>query len=151
MNYQNLAHLTSWLKQGAPEHLFTMQVAVAPSNTLPDDSWDFYQTNDASEDQLSKKKTDCGSVCCIAGAAAQFRGHYTPEKLAHKDWSVIQSEALEYLGLNPSKAEMRMIPLFDPDEAPHGCSPAQAAEALEIWAPHAAMGNLDFNPWEEDE
>lgn len=148
MNHDNINKVIDWLNRGAPEAVFSMKYALRPI----DDTWvgdpddEDYQELAPSE-RAKIGNNSCGSVCCIAGAAAQFDG-VSPTDPAYNAWSPIQDRALSYFGINPRDHERLpwMLPVFDPDLAPNNCSPQQAAEALARWAAHADK-NITFNPW----
>ena len=137
-NFENINKVIDWLNRGAPEVVFSMHYSNVPYDSLLIDADD---TDRFSPTELEKAlKGNCGSVCCIAGAAEQFSGMPATE---NPDWSTTQARALKYFGLPP--AELWMLPVFDPHMAPEPCSPQLAAKALALWAKH----NITFNPWPE--
>lgn len=144
-NFENINKVIDWLNRGAPEVAFSMTYSNITSKGLPvyeDDTDTFSPT------ELEKLLNGgCGSVCCIAGAAAQFSGMPPSENPA---WSDIQARALEYFGFDHDEDTPWMLPVFDPDYAPSPCSPQFAAQALELWAKYAKE-DIAYNPWPEIE
>lgn len=151
MNYENLNKVIDWLERGAPEVVFSMHYAL----TAIDDT-DLKNEDDPLDEgfhtlaltEQAKVRGGCGSVCCIAGAAAQFAGMKPDE---YDAWTDVQTRALNYFGIGVNESTPWMLPVFDPEWAPDNCTPRQAAEALKRWAEHADK-DITFNPWtEEDE
>lgn len=144
MNHKNLNSLIDWLERGAPEVVFSMNYGLRTLDEATDYDGGF--EFELPQSELNKfESRSCGSVCCIAGAAAQFDG--VPVENDY-DWNQIQSRALKYLGLPPTS--VWMLPVFDPDYAPEACTPKQAAQALKLWAEHAET-DIEFNPWPKDQ
>ena len=140
MNRENINKVIDWLKAGAPHAVFCMDYALVSINHLDED--DEYILANSEYQKLMAE--DCGSVCCIAGAAAQFGGASPTED---RTWFEIQALALKFFGIDPSEAEgMPMLRVFDPECAHSNCTPQQAAEALELWANQQDF-DINFNPW----
>ena len=125
----NRAQLMSWLKAGAPHMIFDMSYGVIDL-------------------EYAKVDTDatCGTVCCIAGAAALMsKGQIgLPAKETFFDEALffrISRAALEFLGLEREPHTGYDHALFDPkgNNGPNG--PAEAAIALQ-----RAFDGLD--PWD---
>ncbi len=141
MNYENLNKLIDWLEAGAPHRVFSMTIS-----NLPIDQVHYGDISLSASERRKFGNPDCGSVCCIAGAAAEFGGM---KPGAYEDWCDVQNAALEYLGIDPSSTDMWMLPVFDPEFAPSSCSPQQAAAALKRWAENQPF-HPEFNPWSEE-
>lgn len=143
---QNVQAVIDWLNKGAPEMAFSMHYSLRDLNELND----FLDDDDDEEfsPRELQKATDgsCGSVCCIAGAAAQFDG-VKPTDPAYDSWGPLQDRALSYFGVKKPEDCPWMLPVFDPDYAPPRCTPQQAALALERWA-NQPVFNITFDPWE---
>lgn len=146
MNHDNINKVIDWLNRGAPEMVFSMRYSLMDiENTcLDDDSDEDYEELPYSEQE--KISNGCGSVCCIAGAAAQYAGMKTTDACLD-GWSGIQDKALEFFGVTKPEKCRWMLPVFDPDEAPHGCTPQQAAKALKLWADQVYF-DIHYNPWD---
>lgn len=150
MNHENLNKVYAWLHKGAPEFVFSMNYSLRKieDTDVADKDWDedgYYRL--APSQRAKVDEGSCGSVCCIAGAAAQFDGAKPDE---YDSWTPIQDRALRYFGINPKDYDdiPWMLPVFDPDLAPPKCGPNQAAKALKLWADHVAItGDITFNPW----
>lgn len=150
MNHDNINKVIGWLHRGAPEVIFSMKYALrtiddtdVEDKDYPDDNEGYYALA-----YSQRQKVDaggCGSVCCIAGAAAQFDGAKPDD---YDEWSHVQKRALEYFGINPEDYDRIpwMLPVFDPDNAPDNCDPSTAAKALKLWAENTPF-NITFNPW----
>jgi len=152
MNLENLNKVIDWLHRGAPEMIFSMKYSLRTIDETDvadkDYTWDGYYALALS--QQAKVDTDsCGSVCCIAGAAAQFDGARPNE---YDEWGPIQKRALQYFGINPEDYDDLpwMLPVFDPDLAPDNCGPRTAAAALKRWAEQPVF-DINFNPWSHKE
>lgn len=144
MNHTNLKQLIDWLDRGAPEFVFSMDIGLRGLHEVVDSFGDF--EFELSQSELDKIQSgSCGSVCCIAGAAAQFGGAPIINEFG---WADIQERALAFLGL-PNDHGYHMLPVFDPDNAPEACTPKQAAQALKLWAEHADT-NPAFDPWPQE-
>lgn len=143
MNRENIQTLINWLEAGAPEVVFSMYEGLTSVEALNFTEGSVHQIVLSDSEKQKINSGHCGSVCCIAGAAALLTGVSIP---AYEDyyWSDIQSKALEYFGLPPTN--IPMLPVFDPVEAPENCSPQTAAKALQIWADQPDF-KIDFNPW----
>lgn len=141
MNHDNLNKVIDWLNKGAPETVFSMNYGL-----LAFDDPSFILEDGYELPYCESKKIDegCGSVCCIAGAAAQFGG-MKPEDPTYREWTDIQDAALRFFGVHKPENCPWMLPVFDPSYAPESCTPKQAAEALKMWA---ESGDINYNPWE---
>jgi hypothetical protein len=137
MNTENIQTVVDWLEAGAPHSVFSMHHGLLATSIV----WDL-DFDGIPPDQLDKVD-DCGTVCCMAGAAAQFGGLKPADD---RSWSVLQNAALSYFGLPPTSCHM--LPVFNPHGAPPFCSPQRAAVALKLWAEQAET-NPNFNPWME--
>lgn len=141
-NKPNALALIEWLMLGAPHAVFNIDYACM----VPDEyefAGAFYDAEEQG-DAEGVDMEDCGSVCCIAGAAAQMAvGEFgrKPEMTADMPWDELQDRAVEWLGLDLSDDDHdewdgSMWPIFDPeywDEKPTG--PAAAA-ALVAFSQH---------------
>lgn len=152
MNIDNANILLSWLRAGAPHAQLDMTHSVIePQRWLENEK----EYNEHSPDMVeSVSRPDCGTVCCIAGAADQLRlgGGVFPKIAIYdreltyggsKSWDLVGENALDWLGLERVTEEnclktwgveyddSMFHPLFDPILAPEGCTPGQAADALE--------------------
>lgn len=143
MNLEHMTKLRDWLLAGAPHVYFSISYGLG--------SFVEGEYSDIPADQF--EKGHCGTVCCIAGAAAQFSG-LKPEH-RETDWSLVRALALDYLGL-PSNGKHMGHDLFCHELAPTSCTPQRAAQAvqnvMEGKAPWIAVQNvIDFNnpKWEE--
>ena len=143
MNRDNINKVIDWLNKGAPEVVFSMTYSNIQTKDLSVPENDTYSFSPTELEKILNG--GCGSVCCIAGAAAQFSG--MPPSDTH-NWSEVQDQALEYFGIDPDGYTPWMLPVFDPNYAPSPCPPQIAAQALELWANHA-HSDPTFNPWPE--
>lgn len=117
MNIQNLNRVAEWLEAGAPHVIFNMLVGIGNVDELIDVSG----------------HSDCGTVCCIAGAAQLMsvapEGQEFPDietqiqMQQNADWADTEEVALEWLGLQDDS-------LFSFHQAPDNCTPLQAAAAV---------------------
>ena len=157
MNHENINKVIDWLHRGAPEVIFSMKYALRTIGDTDVEDKDYPEDNEGyyALAYSQRQKVDaggCGSVCCIAGAAAQFDGAKPDE---YDDWTPVQKRALQYFGINPDDYDRLpwMLPVFDPDETPQNCGPLTAAKALKRWADHIAKhpDHITFNPWEHME
>lgn len=150
LNYDNLNKVYAWLHKGAPEFVFSMNYALRRIEDTGVEDDDYERL--APSQQAKVDEGSCGSVCCIAGAAAQFDGA-KPDQ--YDEWGPIQKRALQYFGINPyAYSDLPwMLPVFDPDLAPNNCGPRTAAKALKRWADHVAANptEITFNPWSHAE
>jgi len=103
INKENFETLIAWLEAGAPHAAFSMRVGAMPVETA------------VTLEYIDPPPDDCGTVCCIAGAADQlaFGGGSFPQGNAvakyfkgrlneegdEACWSDVVSGALEWLGL----------------------------------------------------
>jgi len=122
MNIENMTKLRDWLAAGAPHVRFDMDTGV----TIEEGSG----------------VGDCGTVCCIAGAAALMSvnggvivkdyddvANELHVEGGEADWFKVEYAARHWLEL-PDNNGRYGHDLFDPELAPDGCTPAQAAEAV---------------------
>lgn len=157
MNHENINKVIDWLNRGAPEVIFSMRYALrhiddtaVADKSYPEESDGYYSL--AHSQRAKVDNNSCGSVCCIAGAAAQFDGVKIDDP-NYDSWTPIQDRALRYFGITKPEGCPWMLPVFDPDEAPQNCGPLTAAKALKRWADHVAKhpDHITFNPWENME
>ncbi len=155
LNIDNLNKVYAWLHKGAPEVIFSMKYALRPIEETDVTDRDYFDEDEgyyalARSQQEKVDAGGCGSVCCIAGAAAQFDGVKVNDP-DYEDWTPIQNRALTYFGIDPNAYDNIpwMLPVFDPDLAPPNCGPRTAAKALKLWADHVAAHpkDIEFNPW----
>lgn len=117
--------LLAWLDAGCPHYMFDMNWGLAVI------------TEPGPETQPT-----CGTACCIGGYVAEQMG-LNPLENQSAPWDRIQDLALDALEL-PHIDNYFGHPLFDPELAPQGCTPTQAAIAARF-----AFANPDHeNPWE---
>ena len=141
MNRENIDKVIDWLNRGAPEVVFSMHYDLVWLDDLHFDDEDHRRL--APSEQV--KVNTCGSVCCIAGAAAQFNG-LTPGN--YSSWFKVQEQALQFFGVRPTGIIPRILPVFDPHRAPPNCDPITAAAALQRWADNTPF-DIAFNPWSQ--
>lgn len=139
-NRENYEQLRSWLLEGAATVEFDMNYALR------------YGSEEGTG--------SCGTACCIAGAALQMnRGIFGMPLLSIPDdvwddisyavskedvvdgedvvsWDSTAKEAIEFLGVDvdglpDQKDDSYILDLFSSEQAPDGCTPEQAAQALE--------------------
>lgn len=110
MNHDLLNRIATWLEAGAPHETapngsgFNMVIAHHPA-------YEAWRDGEYVDDP------DCGSACCIAGAAIQFAGLLVPEQENQADpRGLIYRKAAKLLGLSMNTA----ISLFFPDEDQFG-------------------------------
>lgn len=122
MNKKRLTQLAEWLEAGAPhEHVkFNMSYYLLLTNAED-------QILDPEESVLNA----CGTVCCIAGSAAQFFGGEQLKRLTASEAELrVPGIAQKVLGLTRSKAQQ----LFVPDKLPVGgysdIDPKSAAKVI---------------------
>ena len=150
MNRENIDKVIDWLNRGAPEVVFSMRYSLSPiedtdvEDMEDDGDGDGYYGLAPSE-QAKVDNQSCGSVCCIAGAAAQFNG-LTPGN--YSSWFKVQEQALQFFGVRPVGIIPRILPVFDPRLAPPNCDPITAAAALQRWADNTPF-DIAFNPWSQ--
>lgn len=144
VNRENLQKLIDWLDAGAPHFIFDMRTDL-----------ESYYVQDLSErlfQQVEAKGIgECGTVCCIAGWAAQQMGVKPEHDFV---WQTIRNKALQFFGLGEPKSAMSLDyrdpdwfghPLFNSILAPHDCTPEQAAKA----ARRVLEDPADPNPWKD--
>ena len=131
-NIPNLTRLRDWLLAGAPHHLFSMQYGLITTSAALNSTEDgeLHELEGLSQIELNKPGVgDCGTVCCIAGAAAMLDGM---EPSTNGDsWPFVRARALRALDLPDDPNNWMGHDLFDPDCAPDNCTPTQAAEAVQ--------------------
>ncbi len=129
-NIENLKRLKGWLEAGAPHASFNMHEGLIVT------------TDDADP--------ECGTVCCIAGAAKLMahakEGEVFPPLKKQVEltmsggawWDEVRDEALRFLGLEHQATphpnggpKWYGHPLFSTDLAPAKCTPKQAAQAVQ--------------------
>jgi hypothetical protein len=141
-NTRRLKALLKWLEAGAPHFVFNMKEDLTTYYVE-------YLDHPLVQQVDAKGLGACGTMCCIAGFAAQKAG-VKPSEIGQ--WTTVREAALEYLGLpevsSPSGFRVDNWyghPLFSSVLAPKDCTPAQAAQAVRatIANPH------DPNPWRD--
>jgi len=140
MNVENMMKLKTWLMAGAPHAILNLHVGVYDATKALEEGWGV-------EDQIHEKP-DCGTVCCIAGAAhmmghtedGSFPDAKTQSKIIEDEgiWNITRESALTFLGLeNDQKYHKRSTTghygheLFVIEYAPDNCTPVQAAQAVQ--------------------
>lgn len=140
-NRAALADLLDWLDKGAPTVTFDMSVGISFGN--------------------ARGTGDCGTSCCIAGAAAAratglFGKYLTFEMVSkafadtsyNQAWVNVPEKAIEYLGIDLDALPRAgihnryVIDLFSDQDAPYNCTPAQAAQAVRNFD---ATGTADWD------
>lgn len=140
-NKENAARLWTWLNDGAPHTAFDIEQSII---TEPEECFDDILA-DAEEIAGHELPPECGTVCCIAGAA-DLMAHDLFGKLtsAVSDFSEARSfkntqkSAISWLGLRLKDEEDERItlqphyilPLFDPAKSSLMATGQQAAKAL---------------------
>jgi hypothetical protein len=149
MHIPHLTQLAEWLEAGAPHAYFNMELGIcaATDDGVADATGDCSTLGSLLRRTDEMLKPDCGTVCCIAGAAHLMSvaepGEIFPSlkrqqallKDTEGDWAATRDAALGFLGLSRNLHESEMAvhkghPLFDAVLAPDPCSPAQAAAAV---------------------
>lgn len=136
LNIKNLEKLRDWLNDGAPHLVFNMKFGLVPANVIDAEE----MVTSSAPEQLFRFTRhqegigDCGTVCCIAGAAAVL---FDYEKRSAADladqvlgWDTISHQAMWALGL-PDVEDFFGHTLFNPLMAPDRCTPQQAALAVQ--------------------
>lgn len=139
MNIDNLKKLKSWLDSGAPHVAFSMKFSV---ENVEDMLMDYLE--EIGEVEINKPGVgECGTVCCIAGAAILMsKEAIDKDKVDHDKiketsgrWLDVRESALEWLGMSylhaGEEGNYFGHPLFNPDCAPENCTPQQAAQAVQ--------------------
>ncbi len=144
LNVENCNKLLEWLDAGAPHAVFDITVGSACVIEYKDDDGHFMDP--FVEHQVKTKGIgDCGTVCCIAGAAAALKLGDISTPVQGIEFTGIANLALDFLGLEKQSGchdPWLLHDLFDPDLAPSDCTPQQAAAALR----RVMVGE---EPWEE--
>lgn len=138
-NFENVNRVLEWLYNGAPHTVFSIEVG-----SVGVDDYNKYFADD--HDDNPEIPEECGSVCCIAGAAYQmyhgiFGEQYVEaEKDVYVPWHTVQSYADLFFGTDHEELPFQdsddghMLDIFDPALARSylGGQPsaAQAAQAL---------------------
>ena len=150
LNIENCNQLLNWLDDGAPHAVFNMDFCNMPLSVVTGDDIEA-DTDDATrrDEIILEAKTkgigECGTVCCIAGAAAGMTQGDISKPLEEIQWHVIADTAIKFLGIEKQNTLMSHD-LFDNCLAPENCTPAQAAAAL-----RRVMVGEEAWPKEEDE
>ena len=132
INVENCNKLLAWLEAGAPHAVFHMRFSNGPIENVCsiEDLRTYYPS--AYQQVEAKGIGACGTVCCIAGAAAGMASGDIAKPL-DEGWHDVTDKALKFLGIkrqsNPVDSWM-IHDLFDPFLAPENCTPQQAAQAL---------------------
>lgn len=157
MNDERLEKIAQWLESGAPEVAFDMSEGLAEGRYF-DDIYDHRGTSrlTAIAARNDRPEPECGTVCCIAGAAYLMskapEGRVfpspevqlelmterdcgeeceTPEDYArHGDWMRVETSARDWLEPTDFHEQVMLMRLFNSAIAPEECTPAQAAEAV---------------------
>lgn len=116
-NTENLNVLLHWLKNGGQHMQFDLGTLISIDDNGP----------------------DCGTVCCIAGAAAQFAGH-TPERVLGMCPEEVVSVACAYLGMNVDDADA----LFQMETNPCDLRGVTTDKAYNVLTAYAETGNIDW-------
>jgi hypothetical protein len=139
MNLENLEKLAQWLEAGAPHVIFDMNVGVCPLTDQDVYDQTDYLTLQEYIDAHPNPTPDCGTACCMAGAAYLMsqapEGQLFPSLEAQAKmttlWTSIRNTAADFLGLHISQERWWVgHELFDQSLAPNNCTPAQAAAAV---------------------
>lgn len=146
-NIENLKRVQRWLEEGAPHATFAMEDGVTTNAEFENEMDLSISTLREERGQASESKADCGTVCCIAGAAylmskapdgQVFPSFKEQAKLmsdgSYHHWGEVRDAALKFLGLTMSrnlKTGHYGHALFSTAEAPDNCTPAQAAAAVQ--------------------
>lgn len=122
---ENAIDLIEWLQNGAPHAAFNIDYASVTRDTDTGDYSLIAAAKEAAErgDFDEGNIDDCGTVCCIAGAACQMQlgefGQRGVIQTSLLDWGELQDNAFNFLGITPSEEFIEegstMWPLFDPD------------------------------------
>jgi hypothetical protein len=129
--------LLEWLEAGAPAFVFNMHSSVVSYDKHSlGDSFIFHQVKE-------KGLGECGTMCCIAGWAAQKHKNYETGFY----WDTVGHLGRKYLGLplieNQSTEDGWFFhPLFNPHLAPPNCTADQAAQAV-----RNTIADAYSNPW----
>lgn len=132
LNVENCNKLLEWLDAGAPHAVFDITVGNMRVIERKDDNGEI-RNSWVAEQVETKGVGDCGTVCCIAGAAAALKEGDISTPIPSVDFEVIATSALNFLGIEEQEDpedKYMLHDLFDPDLAPYNCTPQQAAAAL---------------------
>lgn len=133
MNIERLEQMAQWLEDGAPHVVFNMEYGGTQIGKFIDYEESDVDYPDVVLERDAKGLGDCGSICCIAGyAVAQYKGNRYLQKL-NGHWEAISRLALDILDLPSGQTTGDPYmghDLFDPNLAPHDCTPQQAAQAV---------------------
>lgn len=130
MNLVNLNRLAQWFEAGAPHCVARMYWIISDVETVAKD-----EGLTIGEWRIAEGiPEDCGTVCCVAGAAVLMKrsdeqGVPIHEVDFRRTWVDIRSEALEWLGL-PDGGGWFAHPLFNDRLAPEGTGAAEMAAAI---------------------
>lgn len=143
LNLRALRELRDWLLDGAPHAILDMTYGI-----MARDEWDEESYFALDEFEGQEHKTDCGTVCCIAGAAdlmERSRRNGRPmQAQGTSQCGDTMLRALTILGLSRQPHMLGLHhELFDPNLAPDCCTPHQAAQAVQ----NVIDGKVD-HPWE---
>lgn len=135
LNIENLNRLKAWLEDGAPHVTLNMRHGVRVIRNMDGEP-------------------QCGTTCCIAGAAfAMSKGQMVEKgditawaneltdvyagseaedlESYEIDWGDLQDAAADWLGIKDTGLRSGHIPLFSMYLCPSNCTPAQAAQAVQ--------------------
>ena len=149
-NIDNLIKLRDWLLDGAPHAVINMHEGMYVTGNIG-----LLKENYSDQFKDDQKNQDCGTVCCIAGAA-HLMSHAKGDEIfpsiprqeeIYEDegyWDETRDKALMFLGLKREATEVtedqenRGIgpswyghSLFASNYAPDNCTPQQAAQAVQ--------------------
>lgn len=143
-NIENLTKLRDWLLDGAPHIVLDMNVGVSDWENVVDEVAE-YQDNGLTVDEYKSVilrdqpgKGDCGTICCIAGAASLMSltpdGSFPPmpvqEENMYNNWFMTRNMAMKWLDVHDND-DWYGNELFSSELAPENCTPAQAAQAVQ--------------------
>lgn len=140
MNIENLNHLRNFMLAGAPEVILDMHLSLV---TVEEADYESEYFVDNQEMQIAElpSKADCGTACCVAGAAhlmsvnsdGTFPSPQEQFELTMRagGWETTRDTALNWLGLETDEDSFYGHRLFNPQLAPAHCTPSQAAVAIQ--------------------
>lgn len=132
MNIDRLSGLADWLDEGAPGVAFNMFAIRQPISYVLGPEGDPMDARMILRQVAEKNLTQTDICCGLDGAAVQLFDPVFP-MYAPEHFERVQERALELLGLPRMDKGPRWDcahDLFDPTNAPDGCSPRQAAQAV---------------------
>lgn len=138
MNVENMNQLKTWLEDGARHAFFNMHTGIEDVEIAVEEGLEVEGYG----------KGDCGTVCCIAGAAQMMSHAEKGEIFPSMDiqswvidefqgWDSTLKQSSEWLGIDVTSSNTAEDPdwfghdLFNPASAPKNCTPQQAAQAVQ--------------------